>query len=122
MIVFHLYSVGSGGSVLIGAEDEDYFQKSSKNPMFQGADVLANYGSDNEIDISDSISFNKGEPDYAEDNNSINSNNMADSPFTSKITRNPLMNFGEGQQSIDVDEDFGDEPFQFEANTDGGLF
>ncbi len=90
--------------------------------MFQGVDVLANYESDN--DISDDRSYNKGAPDYAEDNNSIDSNNMNinDSPFTSKTPRNPLMNFGEAQQSIDVDEDFGDEPFQFEANTDGGLF
>jgi len=107
VLIFHLYSVGSGGSVLIGAEDEDYFKGSSKNPMFQAEDVVANYGSDNDDNDRRSYgNYDEPPPSYNQRNEPPVGNNA---PFASRTTRNPLMDLG---MSADVDMDESEEPYE----------
>lgn len=57
------------------------------------------------------------------DNDGVSQGGSAnESPFPTKVTNNPLMNFGGQGMSFDADDNFGEEPFQFEGNSDANLF
>lgn len=83
--------------------------------MFQADDVIADYGSDNDGHYEEIDPVNS-----ADDARGVSADST--SPFTNRTTKNPLMNLGEAQMSVDVDDDYGDELYQFEGNTDVGLF
>ncbi|ODN06001.1 Cadherin-23 [Orchesella cincta] len=104
---FDAESVGSGGSVLIGAEDEEYFKSSSKNPMFQAEDVVANYDSD--VELSDRKSYGQYDYEPSHHNQKIDLED-GNAPFAARTTRNPLMDLG---KSIDVDEP---DPYEQDAD------
>lgn len=99
-----LRSIASGGSVLIGAEDEDYFQKSATNPAFQAHDVVANYENDENMYAEP---YSIMDDDYGNPNpGHISTSDTPPAPFVAQTRRNPLMNIDEFGEGEDADSDF----------------